>query len=142
MTDTQKIALSLTLNERKLLKNLKEKKDFHELVSETRLKEIEVLRAIQWLQNKTLVETKEDIKESIALDKNGEIYAKKGLPEKLFLNAIKEKELSLENISKSANLEKDEASACIGILKAKQAINMKDGKISITKEGTNILKIE
>ena len=142
MTDTQKIALSLTLNERKLLKNLKEKKDFHELVSETRLKEIEVLRAIQWLQNKTLVETKEDIKESIALDKNGEIYAKKGLPEKLFLNAIKEKELSLENISKSANLEKDEASACIGILKSKQAINMKDGKISITKEGLTILKIE
>ncbi len=142
MTDTQKIALSLTLNERKILKHLKEKNDFHELVSETRLKEIEVLRAIQWLQSKNLIETKEELKESIALDKNGEIYAKKGLPEKLFLHSIKDKELSLDAIIKSANLEKDEASACIGILKTKQAINMKDGKISITKDGVSILNTE
>ncbi len=142
MTDTQKIALSLTLNERKLLKHIKGKKDFHELVSETRLKDVEVMRALQWLQNKNIAEIKEDIKEIIALDKNGEIYAKKGLPEKRFLEAIKDKETTFDGIIKKSNLEKEEASASIGVLKSKKAINMEEGKIKITKEGLNILNKE
>ena len=142
MTDTQKIALSLTLNERKVLKHLKEKNDFNELVSETRLKDVEVMRALQWLQNKNLIEIKEDIKELIASDKNGEIYAKKGLPEKRFLEAIKTKPLNLTDIIKSSNLEKEEASASIGVLKSKQAINIDDGKFKITKEGLNELSKE
>ena len=71
--------------ERKVLSSLTDKILFSELVKKTGLKDVEVMRGIQWLSNKKLITSEEKVKEIIELDKNGEQYKQIGLPERRFL---------------------------------------------------------
>lgn len=131
--------------ERKVLPLLSNTRSFDDIVAKSRLQEVEVMRALQWLQNKKTIIIKEDKKEIISLGKNGMEYAKKGLPEKRFLEAVNEKTLSLEEVGGVVGLNKEEVSVCVGILKKKAAIDlMKDKKlmISITPSGRRLLTKE
>ncbi len=131
--------------ERKVLPVLSKVKKLNEIISMTGLKEVEVMRALQWMQNKNIIKINEDLKEVVVLDKNGFKYTKEGLPEKRFLKTIKEKPLKADEIKKKGNLDAQEFNVCIGILKSKVAIDIKKDKdmiISITEQGKRLLEKE
>ncbi|MFH1456035.1 MAG: phenylalanine--tRNA ligase subunit alpha [archaeon] len=113
--------------ERKVVPYLKDGVTLSELVKKSGLKEVEVMRALQWLENKEVLKIKLEVSEEIKLDKLGSQYVKEGLPEKIFLKSIKGK----TKVS-SIKLDKQEVNACIGILKRKAAID-------ITKEDNNLI---
>jgi len=115
---------------------LKDGISLDELVKKSKLKEIEVMRALQWLKNKEVLDIKKEEKERIVLGNNGIIYLKEGLPEKRFLKLLP---ASLKEIS--GRLDRNEVSIALGILKRKNAIEVKD-VIKITKDGEKLLKEE
>ncbi len=127
--------------ERKIVPLLSKYDAFSDLVKKSGLKEVEIMRALQWLENKNVLKIISDEKKMITLDKNGEKYVKEGLPERRFLLAIKEKSLALDEIRRIAGLENEELNICLGILKGKAAINV--GKtISLTEVGKKMLDRE
>ena len=88
--ENNKLIQSLHAYERKVLSVLDKKSTVSEIAQKSSLQEIEVMRGLQWLENKQLVKTEEEIKELADLDKNGKRYVKEGLPEKRFLQAVGE----------------------------------------------------
>lgn len=137
--DIQKLIETLHPLERKVLPILKEEKEFNKIVKKSNLLDIEVMRALQWLENKGLIKLNETISEVILLDKNGESYVKDGLPETRFLHEIKDGKVHDINTIKS--ISKDELNICIGALKKKVAIELiKDKTLSvrITENGKNL----
>ena len=136
--------LSESLNpfERKVLKVLDNFNSFHDIIKVTGLKDIEVMRALQWLQNKNVIKIKEEQKELVFLDENGKKYLKDGLPERRFLEAI-ENRSPISNISKKTGLSNEELTVSLGVLKSKAAIEIKKDKdiiISLTEQGKHILR--
>jgi len=112
-----------------------------ELEKYTKLKPVEVMRALQWLSNKKVLELTSKIDRIISLDKNGKIYVVTGLPERRFLKIIRAKPLSLSQIKDLKELLDPEISVSIGLLKSKGAIIMKE-KITLTEKGEKLLSTE
>jgi phenylalanyl-tRNA synthetase alpha chain len=140
--DINQIASALSPLERRVFPLISTHHDFDSLVSGSGLQEIEVMRALQWLENKLLIAIKTDIVEYAGLDENGISCLKEGLPEKRFMGLIAEKALSLDYIAKHAGLSKEELNASIGILKAKAAIHSDKAVFSLTDEGRKWLSKE
>jgi phenylalanyl-tRNA synthetase alpha chain len=129
--------------ERKVLPYLKNSKNLTELQKNSNLSEVEIIRALQWLENKNIIKTTKKQTEIYSLDKNGKNYAQKKLPELQFLQAIKDKELSLNEIKEISSLQNEEANISIGELKKLSAIIIKEGmRISITKTGLRLLSLD
>ena len=125
--------------ERKVLPYLSNCKSLKEIQEKSKLQEIEVSRALQWLENKNIVNVKKNNFELIQIGKNGKVYLEKGLPEKQFLKAIKTKNLTLNKISDKTGLSRQELNISLGLLKGKKAIIF--GKeIEITAAGKNLLE--
>jgi len=115
---------------------------FSDIVKVTGLKDIEAMRAVQWLQNKNVIKTKEEQKEIANLDENGREYLKIGLPEKRFLEAVETRPASITDISRKTGLTNEEVAISLGALKSKAAIeitNDKETLISITEHGKHLL---
>jgi len=129
--DVIKLINKLHPLERKVLPVLDKVSDFDEIVSKTKLKDVEVMRALQWLSNKDVLKIKEELKEVVELGKNGEKYLEEELPEKRFLKALEEGEKSEEEIRKKAELSPQEFGVCMGILKRNSAIiiSKSEGKL-------------
>ena len=129
-----KLLESLTPLERKVLPILKTIKNLDKIAEKTNLKQIEVMRALQWLQNKELLNIKTTEKEVFTLDKNGKEVLENGLPEKRFLKLLP---TTMDKIREA--LTQDEFNVSIGKLKQLDAIKL--GKqIEITDKGKEILK--
>ncbi len=129
--------------ERKVLPTLKKEKELSGIVKVSGMQEVEVMRALQWLENKNILHLSSEIKKVVALDRNGLKYQQQGLPEKVFLKALTLEFQSLSIIAKKSGLEKEELDACIGILKRKVAIELQKDKelmIKLGPQGTKILK--
>ena len=140
--DVKAVIAKLSPLERRVLPLLSILSSFDDILAKSGLKGVEIMRALQWLGNKKIIVLKEDKKEVIDLGKNGKEYVKKGLPEKRFLEAVNEKDLSLDGIGEEVGLSKDELDVCVGVLKKKAAINLKKDKkliISITDNGKKLL---
>jgi|TARA_Y100000310_G_scaffold70285_1_gene65893 phenylalanyl-tRNA synthetase alpha chain len=140
--DIKKLVESLNPTERKVVKVLDNFSSFYDIVKVTELKEVEVMRALQWLQNKNIIKIKEDQKEIVALDENGQKYLKEGLPERKFLKAL-EKSDSIPNLAKKSGLSKEEMTISLGVLKSKMAIEITKTKeiiVSITDQGKHLLE--
>ncbi|MEK6900627.1 MAG: phenylalanine--tRNA ligase subunit alpha [Nanoarchaeota archaeon] len=140
--DITKIVAKLHPLERAVLPVLVGEKDFLKIVQQTKLQEIEVMRALQWLENKQLITLSSILKKEISLDRNGLQYKKEGLPEKAFLNALSEEYKGLNVITKKSKLSREEINACIGVLRKKGAIEMEKGEVPqlrITDAGKKIL---
>lgn len=140
--DIKKLAESLNQVERRVVKVLDNFSSFHDIVKITGLKDIEVLRALQWLQNKNVIKVKEEQKEVVSLEDNGIKYLKYGLPERIFLEAL-EKPISIADLEKKAKLTSEEIAISLGTLKSKGAIEMTKGRevvVSITEQGKHLLK--
>lgn len=136
----QDIVKKLHPLERKVLGVLKKKIGFKELVIKSKLKEIEVLRALSWLKNKGALNIKEEIREVVELDKNGEEAVKKGLPERRVLDLLKEKSLGLKEIVEKLKLDKNEVNVSIGVLKKNNAVLFDKGVLSLTDRGKKLQK--
>ncbi|MBT4835129.1 phenylalanine--tRNA ligase subunit alpha [Candidatus Woesearchaeota archaeon] len=125
--------------ERKVLPYLSVCKSLKEIQEKSKLQEIEVSRALQWLENKNVVKIKRNNFELVEIGKNGKIYFENGLPEKQFLKSIKIKNLTLDAISDKTKLSRQELNISLGLLKRKNAIIF--GKeIEITPVGKELLK--
>jgi len=127
--------------ERKVLPYISKCKSLKEIQEKSKLQEIEVSRALQWFENKGIVKIKRDDFEIVEIGKNGKEYLSKGLPEKQFLKAIKEKGLSLNEISDKTELSQQELNISLGFLKRKKAIIFGE-KIEITVKGKELLKVK
>ena len=68
---TDELVNSLHPLERKVLPHLVKNSSFNDLVVASKLKDIEVMRALQWLENKEILKLHEDSKKIVSLDKNG-----------------------------------------------------------------------
>ncbi len=131
--------------ERRVLPALTKEKEFSQIVKVSGLKEVEVMRALQWLENKKAIKINSEKKKVVNLDKNGKKYSKEGLPEKKLLSSLNDKFQDLGLVSKKSGLDKEEINACIGILKRKLAIDLKREKelmIKLGPQGKRILKEE
>src|SRR3989344_7828626 len=116
MKDTERLIESLHPLERQVLPVLHENISVTEIVSKTKLKEVEVMRGLQWLESKGIISTNKELKSIVNLDKNGLEYIKEGLPERRFLDVL-ERPLTLQEISQKAGLNKDELNISLGLLK-------------------------
>ncbi|MBW3003289.1 phenylalanine--tRNA ligase subunit alpha [Candidatus Woesearchaeota archaeon] len=142
--DIKNLAETLHPLERKVVPLLSKYSDYQDLVKHSALKDVEVMRALQWLQNKKVIGLKEELQQLVKLDKNGKRYEKDGLPEIRFLRSLTTKPKPVEEIIKTSKIDPSELNICIGMLKKKAAIDIKkDGKqlsISITPNGEKLLK--
>ncbi len=138
--DITKIANTLHPLERKVLPHIAKHATIPILMRTSKLGETEVIRAVQWLSNKNLVTIDTREIELISLGKNGEAYAKDGLPEKRFLKAISKKPLMPREIEDSSGLTTEEVRVCLGILRSEDAISIREGmRIEITDTGKALI---
>ncbi|MBN2457807.1 phenylalanine--tRNA ligase subunit alpha [Candidatus Woesearchaeota archaeon] len=138
--DIKKIISSLNPVEQKVLPLIKDGMGFAEITNESGLKEIESMRALQWLQNKGIVKLDESSISIIHLDKNGKKYIKDSLPERKFLNSISGS-MPLSKIVERSGIEDDEVNICLGKLKRSAAIDIRKDKdliISLTANGEKL----
>lgn len=141
----KKLSESLHPLERRVLPVLATQNELGGIAQASGLKEVEVMRALQWLANKGLVMLASEPKEIVLLDKNGQLYLKKGLPERRFLEALRQKELPLQKIPEKTGLSKEEVNISLGLLRAKAAVMLlKDKALSVklTSQGKELLEKE
>ena len=103
--------------ERQVLKHLKDNQTARDIAKTSNMKEVEVMRALQWLETKEALNLEQTKIDTIDIDKNGTDYLEKGFPEKRFLKAILESSKALDKIREIAKLDKDETSISLGFLK-------------------------
>jgi phenylalanyl-tRNA synthetase alpha chain len=118
-----------------ILRVLNKKSTPKEISAKTGLEEDAIFRASSWLSGKDLVKIDEKIQEIISLGKEGEVYAKEGLPERQIINLIgkKEEEVTISKIQKK--LGKEITSLGIGWLNKKKLAKIvgEEGKIIVLK---------
>jgi phenylalanyl-tRNA synthetase alpha chain len=136
--EAEHIARTLHPLERKVLALLDRAQDFDELVKQSKLKQVEVMRALQWMRNKKIVNLQEKKTEIVKLGKNGKSYVEKGLPERILLKHLKDKEAGVSELS-SIGLSKEELSVAIGVLKKKAALDFEKNKIRLNSNGKRLL---
>ncbi len=138
MKKLDEVLESLHPLERKILGHIQKNQIASEIANAASMKEVEAMHALQWLESKGALKLSQSIQETAELDKNGRLYLKKGFPEKRFLKALLEysKPISLERIKDLAELDDNELSISLGLLKKKNLIHL-GNEVSITKEGEN-----
>ncbi|MBI4016670.1 MAG: phenylalanine--tRNA ligase subunit alpha [Candidatus Aenigmarchaeota archaeon] len=137
----QELAASLHPLERKALPFVVQKTPFADIVRKSGLKDVEAMRALQWLQNKGLVQIYQDIEEFVVLGVLGQKYKKEKLPERKFLDVFeKDKKLLLKYLSSNAGLDANETNTVMGKLKQANVINISKEQIGIIVELTDFGK--
>ena len=139
MEEADNLVKSLTPLERKILPLIKWNKNIISLKNSSGLSETEISRALQWLENKKLITVSKAERKILELDENGKNYLKDSLPERRFLNSLSQNSLKLDEIKDHACLDDDELRSSLGLLKRKNAIEIKD-KVSLTVNGKKLLK--
>jgi len=125
--------------ERKVLRLLKGEMSDEELL-EKGIKDIELNRALSWLESKGLVRVRREVKEVVRLTELGKRYVEEGLPEKRFLSVLAQKgELDFKSVMRYALLDAREFSAAMGRLKEKGMIEVKKNRVRITEKGEKYL---
>jgi len=134
MKDLNKTLDSLSPHERKILPHLEEK-DLIEICKKSNLDKVSVIRALEYLKDKKIINLEREIKKEVRLGVNGALYKKKEFPERRLLNLLDEKRiLDLNSAKVQSKLSKDEFKASIGVLKRKALIDLKNKKIILNAE--------
>jgi phenylalanyl-tRNA synthetase alpha chain len=137
---SDKLAESLSPNERRILPYLKEK-DIGKISEKAKLDKTSVLRALEYLSNKNLITLSHTKKKLVEIGVNGALYRKKGLPERRLLNLLNEKRvLKLEEAQNQSSLSADEFKAALGALKKKAVIEIKNEKIMLAESREDAAK--
>lgn len=129
--------------ERAVLPLLQKHTNLQDITKASKLQEIEVMRALQWLENKKVLTINKQEKTMINLDKNGLDYKSHGLPEITFLKSLTTQFQPLSKIAKTSKLDPGELNASLGLCKQKQSIEIQKNKeleLKITTKGKNSLK--
>src|SRR3989344_5383485 len=129
--------------ERAVLPVLRSHTELSAITSATKLQDIEVMRALQWLENKKALTIHSETKKIIFLDKNGLRYKKEGLPEKAFLNALSDEFKGLNVVTKKSKLSREEVNACLGVLRRRGAVDIQKGEtvqLRITEQGKKLVE--
>jgi phenylalanyl-tRNA synthetase alpha chain len=127
--DMNKIIESLSPHERKILPYI-DSGDVVEICKKSNLDKVSVLRALDFLGNKGILNINPVKKKFLELGVNGALYRKKGLPERRMLNLLNEKRIILlGEAQKLSGLSNDEFKASLGSLKKKALIELNKGKI-------------
>lgn len=127
-----KILDSLSPNERKIIPHIEEK-NIVEICKKSNLDRVSVIRSLEYLRNKGVVELKIKKVSMIEFGLNGALYKKKGLPERRLLNILGNKRiLKLQDAIKESRLSSQEFKASIGLLKRKNLIELRKDKIVFT----------
>ncbi|MBW6442266.1 phenylalanine--tRNA ligase subunit alpha [Patescibacteria group bacterium] len=136
----ERILDSLSPNERKIIPYLEEK-DLIEICKRSNLEKVSVIRSLEYLDNKGIIKISIEKRKLIDLGINGILYKKKGLPERRLLNLLNEKRiLNFSNVSKESGLSSEELKASIGVLKKRNLIDLKKGKIIFNANREEITK--
>ncbi len=123
------IVESLSPNEIKILPFLNEG-TLHKIHEKTKLDKTAIVRSLEFLSNKNIIELKSRKESIVELGVNGLLYIKQGLPERRLSNLIiKKNSIPLEEAKKLSNLNENEFKASIGALKKKALINLINGNI-------------
>lgn len=141
--DLQSLAAKLHPLERAVLPILQKETELDAITKKAKLSGVEVMRALQWLENKEAVAIIGEKKKVILLEKNGRQYKEAGLPEKSFLSVLADEFKGLNVLTKKSKLSREEVNACIGLLKKKGAVELqKDGllQLKITAIGKKLLR--
>ncbi len=136
--EINRILESLSPNERKILPHLEEK-NIAEICKKSNLDKVSVIRSLEYLKNKGLVEIFTKQKKIVDVGINGALYRKKGLPERRLLHLLDEKRIiKMEEAEKQSNLSKEEFKASLGVLKKKAFIELKKEKIILSTKKEEI----
>ncbi len=136
----KKLVESLSVNEKKILPYLEEK-GISEICKKSNLDKVSVLRALEYLSNKKIIEFGTEKKRIVDVGVNGAFYKKKGLPERRLLLFLNEKRIiPLKDAEKSSGLSPDEFKVSLGVLKGKAFIEIKNGKIILNATKEEIAK--
>ena len=139
-TNIEKIFEFLSPNERKILPHL-ENNNLIEICKKSNLDKVSVIRSLEYLKNKEIIEIQTENKKIIELGLNGALYKKKGLPERRLLNLLNEKRiLRMSDAQKLSSLSNDEFKASLGILKKRSLIEIKKEKIIFNANKEEIAK--
>jgi len=129
--DIKKIIESLSPNEIKILPYIGER-EISKICKNSGLNGVSVLRALEYLRNKEIVELFSKKKKIVELGINGALYRKRGLPERRLLNTLREKRiLNFNEAKKLSPLSDEELKAAIGVLKRKNMVDLKKEKIAL-----------
>ena len=138
--DISRLIESLSPNERKIIPHLNEK-DIAEICKKSNLDNVSVLRSLEYLKSKGIVNLEVSQKKIVDVGVNGALYRKKGLPERRLLNLLDEKRIiKLEDAEKQSKLSEEEFKASLGILKRKAFIELKNEKIILSAKKEEISK--
>ncbi|MBI2145980.1 phenylalanine--tRNA ligase subunit alpha [Candidatus Woesearchaeota archaeon] len=127
--ELQSIVAKLHPLERAVLPALTSAKEVAAIAKAVHLQDVEVMRALQWLENKGILTLTTQGQKIMDLGRNGIKYQREGLPEKHFLAALSEEFKGLNIIIKKSKLSREEVNACIGVLKKKAAIEVQQGEM-------------
>ena len=140
--DLNKIIKLLHPYEHKVLPFLKSCSTRTNIIKKTGLKDVEVMRALEWLENKKLITAQKTSARTVHLTSSGERYTREGLPERKIIRALKHP-IDLPSLKKAAELTDEELSAGLGILRRLQAISMNKSDngvvVEITSQGKALL---
>jgi phenylalanyl-tRNA synthetase alpha chain len=137
--DKNKLIESLSPNEKRILPHLGEK--INEICKKSNLDKTSVIRALEYLQNKDIVRINYTKSQTVELNINGALYLKKGLPERRLLHILTEKHIiPLKEAQQESKLSDDEFKASLGALKKKALIELKNGKIILNANKSEITK--
>lgn len=137
--EKEKIISTLSPLEKKIFPYLKENID--KICEKTKLDKPSVLRAIEFLKAKGLINVEIEVKKFVEAGLNGIYYLKKGLPERNLLKELeKRKEIPLDSLKNIEGLNENEIKVSLGVLKKKALIEIKDNKVILTAKKEEINK--
>ena len=137
--EKEKLIESLSQIERKVLPFLPGNVDSIE--ERSGLDRTTILRALEFLKNKKLVNVNVEERRVVDLGVNGIYYQKKGLPERKLLDILGKKEgFLLREIKNLTGLNDNEAKVSVGVLKKKALAEIKEGRIVFTGTKEEVAK--
>jgi phenylalanyl-tRNA synthetase alpha chain len=120
--------------ERSILPLLRDEGTEKELVRESDLQQVEVVRALQWLSNKDVVRLEKEEDDLVILSETGLAYKDEGLPEQRFLASL-DTAKTFEDIADETGLSEQEVKASIGELKRHGWIELDGNTVHRTSAG-------
>ena len=109
--------------------------------SKSNLNKVSVLRSLEYLKNKRIINLIPNKKKIVEIGINGALYKKKGFPERRLLTLLETKRiLSFTEAQKETKLSNDEFKIALGTLKRKALIEIKNGKIILNASKKELTK--
>jgi phenylalanyl-tRNA synthetase alpha chain len=136
--DIKKTISELHIYEKKLLKELGENPGItpQKIALNTGMDIKSVMSAAGSLASKDIIEMRKDVEKIYSLTKDGEKYAKQGLPERKILNALAvKKQIAMKDLADEAGIDKKETGIALGWLRQKNWAQIDKGVLNITDIG-------